>query len=77
VKDAMSLLASAVSGLGTAMAGARWWAVLLVVVVVLGMTYGVVLWLADPRRSRRVSCFLITWEAPSEPEEPPPPSAPG
>jgi hypothetical protein len=63
---------SAVSGLTTALAGAPWWAVLLVVLAVLGMTYGVVLWLAHPNRSRRVSCFLITWEAPSELEKPPP-----
>ena len=68
---------SAVSGLTTALAGAPWWAVLMVVLAVLGMTYGMVLWLANPKRSRHVSCFLITWEAPSEPEESPPPSAPG
>jgi cell division protein FtsW (lipid II flippase) len=62
---------SAVSGLTTALAGGPWWAVLVAVLAVLGMTYGMVLWLAHPKRSQHVSCFLITWEAPVGPEESP------
>jgi hypothetical protein len=65
---------SAVSAATTVLAGAPWWAVLAVVLAVLGMTCGMVLWLANPKRSRHVSvsCFRITWEAPREPEKPPP-----
>jgi hypothetical protein len=41
-----SVLASLSSGLATVVAGARWWAVLLAIFVVLVMTYGTVVWLA-------------------------------
>jgi hypothetical protein len=68
----MSLFASAVSGLTTAMSGSRWYAVVLVVCLVLGMTYGGVYLLSRNPRVRRISTLLITWEASVEPEEPPP-----
>lgn len=63
-----SVLAGTVSGLSIALAGARWWAVLIVVVVVLGSTYGVVCWLATHSKANRITTFLITWEREREPE---------
>lgn len=65
-----SALVSSTSGLGTALAGAHWWAVLLVVCIVLTLTYGVVCWLATHSKANRISTFLITWEG-----EPPPSKA--
>jgi hypothetical protein len=59
------------SGLGAALAGAPWWAVVLVVAVVLGSTYGTVYALSRNPRVRRVSTFLLTVDT-AEPEEPPP-----
>jgi hypothetical protein len=67
-----SRLASAASGLGPAIAGAPWWAVLLAVLAVLCLTYGVVIWLAMHSGARRISTLLITWESAEEPEKPPP-----
>jgi len=51
-----------------------WWAVAVVVFVVMLVTYVVVCWLAANTRAGRISTFLITWEAPSErePEASPP-----
>lgn len=63
----MSLLASAASGLSTALAGGHWWAVVLVVCLVLGSTYGMVYLLTKDPRVRRITTLLITVEA----EEPP------
>jgi hypothetical protein len=65
-------LASAASGLGPALAGAPWWAVLLAVLTVLCLTYGVVIWLATHSEARRITTLLITWESAVEPEKPPP-----
>jgi cell division protein FtsW (lipid II flippase) len=59
------------SGLGAALAGAPWWAVVLVVAVVLGSTYGMVYVLSKNPRIKRVSTFLITVDT-TEPEELPP-----
>jgi cell division protein FtsW (lipid II flippase) len=64
------------TGLGTALAGAPWWAVVLVVVVVIGSTYGVVLLAIRNPRVKRVTTFIITVDT-SEPEEPPPKKARG
>jgi hypothetical protein len=58
------------SGLGAALAGAPWWAVVLVVVVVLGSTYGMVYALSRNPRIKRVSTFLMTVDT-TEPELPP------
>jgi cell division protein FtsW (lipid II flippase) len=67
-------VAGAGSGIGPYLAGAPWWAVALVVFVVMLVTYSVVCWLAANTRAGRISTFLITWEAPSErePEASPP-----
>jgi cell division protein FtsW (lipid II flippase) len=62
-------LAGAASGLATKLAGAPWWAVLLAVLVVVASTYGVVCWLATHSEAKRISTFLITWEALAEPEK--------
>ena len=59
------------SGGATWLSGAPWPVVVVVTILVLGMSYGVVLWLADPTKSRSVSNFLITWEAPSNREDSP------
>ena len=59
------------SGLGTALAGAPWWAVLLVVGAVLGSTYGMVYVLSKNPRVKRVTTFLMTVDT-TEPEEPTP-----
>ena len=68
MKDRVSsVLASTGTGLTTALAGARWWAVLLVVLVVLGSTYGVVCWLATHSKAKRITTLLITWEREAEP----------
>jgi cell division protein FtsW (lipid II flippase) len=76
MKDRVSsVLASTGTGLTTALAGARWWAVLLVVLVVLGSTYGVVCWLATHSKANRITTFLITWEREPEPQPPPPDSS--
>jgi hypothetical protein len=64
---------SAGSGLGTAIAGAPWWAVLLAVGVVLGSTYGMVYVLSKNPRVKRISTFLMSVDT-TEPEEPPPKS---
>jgi hypothetical protein len=62
------------SGIGPYLAGAPWWAVALVIFVVMFVTYGVVCWLATNTRAGRISTILLTWEALSErePEAPPP-----
>jgi cell division protein FtsW (lipid II flippase) len=70
-----SVLASTSTGLTTALAGARWWAVLLVVLVVLGSTYGAVCWLATHSKANRITTFLITWEREREPEPSKPPDS--
>jgi hypothetical protein len=79
VKERVSnVVANSASGIGAALAGARWWAVLLAMLVVLVSTYGAVIWLVLhlPHPPRRISTPLITiiWDDdhPSEPEEPPP-----
>jgi hypothetical protein len=59
------------SGVGAALAGAPWWAVLLAVAVVLGSTYGMVYVLSKNPRVRRFRILFVSVEA-SEPEEPPP-----
>jgi cell division protein FtsW (lipid II flippase) len=64
-------LAGTASGLGAVLAGARWWAVLLVVLLVLCSTYGVVIWLATHSEASRITTFLITWERQSGPFKPP------
>lgn len=70
VKDRLAGIAvSAGSGLGTALAGAPWWAVLVVVLAFLGSDRGLVILLARPGKSRRLTTLLTSWEAPSEPEE--------
>jgi hypothetical protein len=56
------VLVSSASGLGTALAGLHWWAVLLVVCIVLTLTDGVMCWLATHSKANRISTFLITWE---------------
>jgi cell division protein FtsW (lipid II flippase) len=70
-----SVVVGAASGMATALAGARWWAVLLMVAVILVSTHAAVIWLVtnSPHPPRRVSTPFITWEA-LEPEEPPPKS---
>lgn len=77
MKERVAMVAAnAASGIGTALAGARWWAALLATVVVLVSTYGVVIWLVlnSPHPPRRISTLLITitWGDTPEPEEPPP-----
>jgi hypothetical protein len=77
MKDRVTnVVISTVSGLGTALAGARWWAVLLTVLGILLSTYGAVIWLAtrSPLLPHCISTPLITitWDGSSEPEEPPP-----
>ncbi len=67
----MSVLVSSATGLGTALAGARWWAVLLALCIVLTLTYGVVCWLATCSKASRISTFLITWEREPELTRPP------
>jgi hypothetical protein len=52
----------------TALAGAPWWGVLLVVVAGQGITYGVVCWLATHSDAKRIKTLLITWEASVEPQ---------
>jgi hypothetical protein len=70
VKERLTIwLAGAASGLATKLAGAPWWAVLLAVLAVVASTYGVVCWLAIHSGARRISTFLITWEALAEPEK--------
>jgi cell division protein FtsW (lipid II flippase) len=59
------------SGLGAAMAGAPWWAVLLAVGAVLSSTYGMVYVLSKNPRVKRVTTFLMTVDT-TEPAEPPP-----
>jgi cell division protein FtsW (lipid II flippase) len=66
-----SVLVSSASGVSTALAGAHWWAVVLVVLVILGSTYGVVCWLATHSKASRITTFLITWEREPEPSKPP------
>jgi hypothetical protein len=61
------------SGLGTALAGAPWWAVLLAVGAVIGSTYAMTLLAIRNPRVKRVSTFLMTVDT-TEPEEPPPKS---
>jgi hypothetical protein len=58
------------SGL-TYLAGAPPWAVLLVIAVVLGSTYGMVYLLSKNPRVKRISTFLMSVEI-AGPEEPPP-----
>jgi hypothetical protein len=48
-------VAGAGSGIGPYLAGAPWWAVALVVFVVMLVTYGVVCWLAANTRAGRMS----------------------
>ena len=74
-----NVVANFASGIGAALAGARWWAVLLAMLVVLISAYGAVIWLVLhlPHPPRRISTPLITiiWDDDddeSEPEEPPP-----
>jgi cell division protein FtsW (lipid II flippase) len=75
MKDRVTrVLASTATGLTTALAGARWWAVLLVVLVVLVLTYGVVCWLATHSEANRITTFLIMWERKPERSKPPEPS---
>jgi len=74
VRDRVTtILVSLRSSLGTVLAGARWWAVLLGVGIVLGSTYGMVYVLSRNPRVKRVTTFLITVDT-GEPEEPPPKS---
>jgi hypothetical protein len=61
------------SGLGTALGGAPWWAVLLAVGAVIGSTYAMTLLAIRNPRVKRVSTFLMTVDT-TEPEEPPPKS---
>ena len=61
------------AGLGTAIAGAPWWAVLLSVGVALSSTYGMVYVLSKNPRITRISTFLMSVDT-TEPEEPPPKS---
>jgi hypothetical protein len=53
-------------------AGARWWAVLLAVFVVLVLTYGTAAWLATHSPATRITTLLLTQER--EPNPPPDPS---
>jgi hypothetical protein len=70
MKDrATSVLVSSSSGLATVMAGARWWAVVLAIFVVLVMTYGTVVWLATHSPATRITTLLLTWER--DPNPPP------
>jgi hypothetical protein len=73
VKELAGFAASAGAGVSVRLVGAPWWAVVLVVLVVLVSTYGVVCWLMRNPRVKRVTTFLITVDT-SEPEEPPPKS---
>jgi hypothetical protein len=59
------------SGLGAALAGAPWWAVVLVVALVLGSTYGMMFVAIQDPKVRTASTFLMSVEK-AEPEEPPP-----
>jgi hypothetical protein len=55
------------SGVGAALAGAPWWAVLLAVAVVLGSTYRMAWLLSKNPRVRRFKILFVSVEA-SEPE---------
>ncbi len=52
-----------------ALAGQYWWTVLVVLVVVMGLTYGVVVWLAMRSKAKRISTSLIVWEASTSSEK--------
>jgi Na+/H+-dicarboxylate symporter len=51
------------------LAGRYWWTVLVVLVVVMGLTYGVVVWLAMRSTAKQISTPLIVWEALTSPEK--------
>jgi hypothetical protein len=72
VKDRLSrglVGAASATGLGPALAGAPWWAVALMVLITMGMTYAVVCWLATHPIKGNVETWLIRVRAASEPEE--------
>jgi hypothetical protein len=54
---------------GSLLVRAPWLVVLAAIVLPSAIKYGVILWLARPKRSRRVSCSLLIWEAPAERED--------
>ena len=56
-------------GGGSLLVRAPWLVVLAVVILPCVIKYGVILWLARPKRSRRVSCSVLIWEAPAERED--------
>jgi surface polysaccharide O-acyltransferase-like enzyme len=66
-----SALVGSAQGLGVTLAGAPWWAVMMLAFGVTVLTYLIVYVLARNPRTRRVRTPLITWEAVVRPEEPP------
>jgi hypothetical protein len=58
------------SAVGSRWAGAPWQVTVAVMLFVCLLTYWAVFRLADPSRSRSVSCFLISWEAPTDHDKP-------
>ena len=66
-----SALVGSAQGLGAALAGAPWWAMMMLAFGITVLTYLIVYMLARNPRTRRVRTPLITWEAEVGPEEPP------
>ena len=72
MKDEVTrLLVPLATGLGAALAGASWWSVAVVVLVVVGLPCLMVIVLSRNPRTRRVESYVVTWVGSESPEEPP------